>query len=170
MGAAEAATPGGAAAPTPPHDRFPVRSVEYAATLGGERARLWVSAYANRLMVVASGEGAGTLGAMVAAQREAPLGGGAAPPPGGGDAGGGTYRVDTLLGPRPAGASLPELAARRLAERLDAAGCALPLLLCWGLRTAAGGAGAAAGGAGAGAADAALVRELADAVLAHPVW
>jgi hypothetical protein len=170
MGAAEAATPGGAAPPPPPpHDRFPVRSVEYAATLGGERARLWVSAYADRLMVVASGEGAGTLGVMVAAQCEAALGGGAAPPPGG-EAGGGTYRVDTLLGPRPAGASLPELAARRLAERLDAAGCALPLLLCWGLRTAAGGAGAAAGGAGAGAADAALVRELADAVLAHPVW
>lgn len=84
----------------------------------------------------------GTLGTMLHAQKETVFGGGT------------TYRVDTLLGPREQ--PLLELCARQLAERLAAAGCERPLLLCLALEQAA--------------LTRQAVQQVIDLVFRHPVW
>lgn len=119
---------------------FPAPTAQFTAQIGGQPAYLALTAYADRLMVVCTQ--LGTLGAVLAAERETSLGSGP------------TYRVDTLLGRRDD--PLPELAARQLAERLADAGCDRPLLLCLALAK--------------GALTPAAVAELIDAVLQHPVW
>lgn len=121
----------------------PVRTQQFSIDLGGAPAQVVVLGYTDRVMVIVSQ--AGTLGTVVAAQKEAVLGGGS------------TYRVDTVLGSRTDPAA--ELCGRQLAEGLEGAGCELPLLLCLGTAPGAG------GGAGRAA-----VRAVVDGVLAHRVW
>lgn len=119
---------------------LPCRSESFSAEVGGQPADFLLTAYADRLLVVCTQ--LGTLGSILAAQRESVLGGGT------------TYRVDTLLGPREQ--PLPELCARQLAERLAAAGCTQPLLLCLALRCEA--------------QTQQGVQQVITAVLEHPVW
>lgn len=119
---------------------FSAPTAQFTASIAGQPADVALTAYADRLMVVCTQ--LGTLGAVLAAEREPSLGSGP------------TYRVDTLLGRRDD--PLPELAARQLAERLAEAGCDRPLLLCLALAK--------------GALTPAAVGELIDAVLQHPVW
>ena len=118
----------------------PLPTASWNAPIGGIDCAFSLTAYADRLLVIASQTG--TLGAVLHAERETVLGGGS------------TYRIDTLLGRRDE--PLPELAARQLAERLAAAGCDRPLLLCLALQRAA--------------LTPAAIRELLAQVLEHPVW
>lgn len=118
----------------------PLPTASWQALIGGIDCAFAVTAYADRLLVIASQTG--TLGAVLHAQRETVLGGGS------------TYRIDTLLGRRDE--PLPELAARQLAERLAAAGCDRPLLLCLALQRAA--------------LTPAAIKELLAQVMEHPVW
>ncbi len=119
---------------------LPCRSESFCSEVGGRPADFLLTAYADRLLVVCTQ--LGTLGSILAAQRESVLGGGT------------IYQVETLLGPREQ--PLPELCARQLAERLAAAGCGQPLLLCLALHREA--------------LTRQGVQQVVDAVLAHPVW
>jgi len=118
----------------------PLRTDSFSAVVGDGQASFLLTAYADRLLVVVSQ--LGTLGTVLAAQKEAVLGGSA------------TYRVDTLLG-RPE-QPLAELCARQLAERLADAGCGLPLLLCLALERSA--------------LTLQAVQQVVKLVLQHPVW
>ena len=119
---------------------FPLATRQLAACVGGRETQVLLSGFADRVMVVVTQ--VGTLGTVLHAERESVLGGGA------------TFRVEALLGRRDD--PLPELCARQLAERLAAAGCERPLLLCLGL---------APGGASLEA-----VRQIVELVMENPVW
>lgn len=119
---------------------LPCQSCTWSVPIEGIDCSFAITAYTDRLLVIASQTG--TLGAVLAAERETVLGGGS------------TYRVDTLLGRRDE--PLPELCARQLAERLTASGCDRPLLLCLALQRPA--------------LTPAAVKEVLQQVLAHPVW
>ena len=124
---------------------FPVRTAQFTAQVGGIPCPAITSLYADRIMFVVSH--LGTLGTVVHAQKETVLGGGT------------TYSTVTLLGLRDD--PVPELCARQLVERLGAAGCDLPVLLCLGLKRS---------DPGSSAAQRELVASVVDGLLAHPVW
>ncbi|KAK9842255.1 hypothetical protein WJX81_002903 [Elliptochloris bilobata] len=119
-------------------EAFPLRTQQFEATIAGVTTSFLLTAYADRILVVATQ--LGTLGTVLQARAEAALDSPA------------SYSVDALLGRR--GEPALDLAARRLAEELAAAGCRRPLLLCLGLREHS----------------LAVVRPLVEAVLSHPVW
>lgn len=124
----------------PPPAGFPVATREVLCTVGGHPTHVLLSAYADRLLIVATQ--VGTLGTVLHAEKETVLGGGT------------TYRVETLVGRRDD--PLLELCARQLAERVAAAGCERPLVVCLGLRP--------------GGSSLEAVREIVQAVLDNPVW
>ena len=102
---------------------FPVRTHEASIHLADVPTTVITSLYADRIMFIVTQ--LGTLGTIVAAQKDTVLGGGT------------TFSSDTLLGAR--NDPIPELCARQLVERLSQAGCDLPVLLCLGLKRAPGG-------------------------------
>lgn len=102
---------------------FPVRTHQTSFHLNGVPTTVIASLYADRIMFVVTQ--LGTLGTIVAAQKETVLGGGT------------TFSTDTLLGARDD--PVPELCARQLVERLSQSNCDLPLLLCLALKRDPGG-------------------------------
>ena len=116
-----------------------MRSESFAVDIAGRATEFMLTAFLDRIMIVATQ--LGTLGSVLHAEKET-VGGGS------------TYRVETLLGRRDE--PLAELCARQLAERLDAAGCDRPLLLCLALER--------------DALTPAAVKQVLQAVEQHPVW
>ncbi|EIE20140.1 hypothetical protein COCSUDRAFT_30781 [Coccomyxa subellipsoidea C-169] len=97
---------------------FPVNTQEFTTDIDGVSTFFIMSAYADRIMVVATQ--LGTFGTVLSARGDALL------------EGKHTFTVDTLLGKR----DEPALAvcARHMAESIVQAGCSRPLLLCLGLK------------------------------------
>jgi proteasome assembly chaperone 3 len=96
----------------------PIRTVQASISVSGSPATVLLSVFSDRVLVIVSQ--LDTFGTLVHAQRNSVLGGQA------------TYATSTLLGMRDD--MLPEVVARRLAERLYEAGIELPLLLSFGLK------------------------------------
>jgi proteasome assembly chaperone 3 len=126
--------------------QFPVSFKQFEASVNGLPTQFSLSAYADRIVIVATQTG--TLGTLVHAQKETVLGGGA------------TFQTTTLLGSRDN--PLPELCARQLIERISQAGCDQALLLCLGL---------AAGDRQSPAnTDPGIVRTIIELIMEQPVW
>ncbi|KAK9901267.1 hypothetical protein WJX75_003280 [Coccomyxa subellipsoidea] len=97
---------------------FPVKTQEFQADVEGINTSFILSAYADRIMVVATQ--LGTFGTMLTARSDALL------------EGKHTFTVDTVLGKRDEPALI--VCARHMAESIVQAGCSRPLLLCLGLK------------------------------------